>query len=185
MNVKEVLGVTVNTDLVLLPGQQTTPEFLALLNSVVNSGPNYVAYLAIDPGKANGVCGYTETGDLVFMLTVQANDMTMFLKQFNTVKNCIIENFKLFPNKARQQIYSDMETSRVIGRVETWAQLNDVKLIKQMSNVKATGYAWIGEKPLPKSNKMNHQLDAHVHFIYWAVRNGLINIQQLIKKIGD
>jgi hypothetical protein len=142
---------------------------------------NNVRYLGIDPGKSNGVCIYNDNAELMFMITVPADDMTQFLKLFKNVKVAVVEDFFLYPNKAKQQIYSDMETSRVIGRIETWAELNDTEVIKQKATVKTTGYAWIGEKPLPKTNPMNHVLDAHVHFVYWAVRKGLLKAADLLK----
>jgi len=169
----------------IVPGERLSKEYLEHLKEAVNAPENPVNYLSIDPGKANGVCGYDAKHYLVFMLTIQAVDMNLFIHQFEQVKTCIIEDFKLYPNKTRAQHYSDMETSRVIGRVESWAELKKVELVKQGATVKATGYAWIGEKPLPKSNVRNHMMDAHVHFMYWAVRKGFINAKDLLKRSSN
>jgi hypothetical protein len=160
-------------------------ETIERIKEAANKDENPVKYLSIDPGKSNGICGYDVKYYLMFMLTLPADNITKFLHQFDKVDICILEDYKLFPNKAQQQVYSDMETSRVIGRVETWAELKDVKLIKQPSSIKPTGYAWIGEKPLPKSNPSNHSLDAHVHFIYWAVKNGKMDARKLLNRPGD
>jgi len=173
--------VTVN----IAPAERLTEEYLAHLKETVNATENPVNYLAIDPGKANGVCGYDEKFYLVFMLTIQAADMNLFVHQFDNIKTCIIEDFKLYPNKTRTQHYSDMETSRVIGRVESWAELKDVELVKQGATIKTTAYAWLGEKPLPKHNPKNHMMDAHAHFVYWAVRKGFINARDLLKRSGN
>jgi hypothetical protein len=140
-----------------------------------------VIYLSIDPGKSNGVCGYDADYALLFMITVKSSEMIMFLQQFKNLKKCILEGFTLFPNKAKEQVYSDMETPRVIGRVESWATIVGVELIKQAPSIKPTGYKWIGEKPLPKSNPKNHSLDAHVHFMYWAIKGGHIDARSLVK----
>jgi hypothetical protein len=155
---------------------------LARLSTFVNSDLNPVTYLAIDPGKSNGVCGYDEKYYIQFMYTVPATDMTQFLAQFHKIKTCILEDFKLYPNKAKDQIYSDMETSRIIGRVETWAEMEKVNLIKQPASIKPTGYAWIGKKQPPKSNAANHQMDANVHFMYWAIKNNHINPAIVLNK---
>ena len=159
-----------------------TPEYLANLSSVVNAEENPVIYLGIDPGKANGVCGYDAKYYVMFMLTIQADDMNMFINQFTKVKTCIIEDYRIFPGKEKQHIYSSLETPRVIGRVEAWAETNKIELVKQGAHIKETGYKWIGAKPLPKSNKNNHKLDAHVHFMYWAVKSRLINAAELLKR---
>ena len=161
---------------------QLTEEDLGKLGSVVNEDHNPVKYLAIDPGKANGVCGYDAKYYPVFMYTVPADDMVRFLDLFKTVETCVVEGFNLYPNKAKDQFYSDMETSRVIGRVESWAELRHVTIVRQGANIKATGYKWVGTKALPKSNPRNHEMDAHIHFMYWAVRNRKINASDLIKR---
>lgn len=140
-----------------------------------------VKYLAIDPGKANGVCGYNAEYQLAFMFTIRDEDMLKFLDCFEAIEQCICENYTLYPNKAMKQVYSDMPTSRVIGRIEGWAARNKVTLTMQPASIKATGYAWIGKKPLPKSNPRNHEWDAHVHFMYWAVKNRKINASVLLQ----
>lgn len=155
---------------------------LDLIKDAVNNEQNPVTYLAIDPGKANGICGYDEKYYLIFMYTIQSSDIVDFLDIFEHVQKCIYEDYLLYPNKIKQQVYSDMETPRVIGRIESWAQRKKVALIKQGASIKTTGYAWIGKKPLPKSNPKNHELDAHVHFMYWAVKNNKINAADLLKR---
>lgn len=160
--------------------ERLTTEQLERLHEAVNVDLNPVTYLSIDPGKSNGCCGYDERHHLMFMITIQADDMVKFLHQFDKVQKCILEDFMLYPDKTKQQVYSDMETSRVIGRVETWAELKNIDLIKQPARIKPTGYLWTGKKPLPKSNPKNHELDAHIHFMYWAVKNGRIKAEDLL-----
>lgn len=160
--------------------QKITDEYLKGLRETVNAEENPVEYLAIDPGKSNGICGYDAKLYMVFMLTISSTDMVRCLHQFEKVQYCIVEDFKLYPNKARSQSYSNMETSRVIGRIEAWAELKDVKLIKQPATIKETGYKWIGQKPLPKSDKKNHQVDAHVHFMYWVIKSGRFDASNLV-----
>lgn len=177
-NVEEVLGVTVSIE----PGKRTTEEFLQHLKEAVNAEVNPILYMGIDPGKHNGVCIYDAKFYLMQMFTVMSDDMVIFLDQFDNITTCVIEDYRLFPNKAKQQIYSDMETSRVIGRVEAWAERGKIRLIKQPSKIKPTGYAWLGKKPLPKSNSRNHELDAHVHFMYWAIKTQRVSAQTLIRR---
>lgn len=155
------------------------------LEGVVNVELNPVTYLSIDPGKSNGVCGYDPTYRVQFMFVVPAEHINKFLKAFHCVKKVIIEDYKLYPHKLKQQVYSDMETSRVIGRVESWTEDNNIQLIKQGASIKPVGYAWIGKKPLPKSNPNGHALDAHVHFMYWAVKSHKINAADLLVGEGE
>lgn len=148
-----------------------------------NVVPTEIYYLSIDPGKHNGCCGYDYDFNLVFMITIKADDIVDFLARddLKTVRVCIVEDYKVYPNKARQHIYSNLETSRVIGRVETWCKLSNIKLIKQMAHIKATGYMYLGKKPLPKSNPRNHEFDAHAHAVYWGVVNGKLSPRQLLQ----
>jgi hypothetical protein len=151
-----------------------------VLHEFANEDNLPIKYLAIDPGKANGICGYDAELKLRMMWTVREQDILTFLRQFEKIDKCIIENFLLYSNKAYEQVHSDMLTSRVIGRVENWAELGDIELIKQNASVKPLGYKYLGTKPLPKSNKLNHAMDAHAHFVYWGVRTRRINAADLL-----
>lgn len=164
------------------PGTRLTKENLAHIKEVVNAEQNPIEYLAIDPGKMNGICGYDAKYYLLFMLVIHADDVVMFINQFEKVKKCIIESYRVFPNKAKQHIYSDLQTPRVIGRVEAWAETNEIELVKQPPTVKDTGYKWIGERPLSKSNPRNHALDAHVHGMFYFVVTGRVKLEDIMRK---
>lgn len=156
-------------------------DFYERLATFANNEVNPIKYLGIDPGKANGFCGYDAKCYLQFMVTVAAEDMVKYLKCFKNVDTCVIENFLLYPNKAKQQAYSEMLTSKVIGRVESWAEMNDVTLVKQGATIKKTAYLWLGKKIPSKSDPTNHTQDAHAHFTYWAIRTGKINATEFVR----
>lgn len=160
--------------------ESLSDDIVQTFGKVANYEPHPITYLGIDPGEANGICGYNDEFHLMFMATVADKDITGFLDIFQNLKLIVIEDFVLYPSKAMKQVYSDMPTSRVIGRVEEWAGKRDVQLVKQLATIKTTGYKWIGKKPLPKSNKLNHELDAHVHFMYWAIKRGKIKLADLL-----
>lgn len=159
-----------------------TPERLKQYHETVNGTHNPVLYLSIDPGKANGVCGYDAKFYPVFMATIKSLDLLIFLKQFEQLQKLIMEGYRVYPGKEKAHIYDDLETPRVIGRVEAYCETNDVNLVMQPATVKSTAYLWIGEKPLPKSNPLNHQMDAHAHFMFWAIKNGKIAAAELLKR---
>lgn len=145
-----------------------------------NATENPAVYMGIDPGKSNGVCVYDERYYLLAMLTIHADDINMFINNLEHIKICVVEDFVLYPTKAQKQHYSDMETSRVIGRIEAWAERAGVELVKQLATIKTTGYLWIGQKPPKKSDPKNHMMDANVHFMYWAVKNNKIDARRLL-----
>jgi hypothetical protein len=178
--VKEIHIVTVNTGLTLRPGDRTTPEYLEHFKEAVNASANPVNYLGIDPGKSNGVCGYDAKYYLVFMLTIQAEDMIQFLQQFELVDTCVIEDYRIYSGKEEAHINTDVETLRVIGRVESWAEINKVKLVKQGASIKKNAYAWIGVTPPKKSDPRNHMADANVHFMHWAIKTRRVSARNLL-----
>jgi hypothetical protein len=92
----------------------------------------------------------------------------------------VVEDYKVYPQKAQQHVYSDLVTPRVIGRIEAWADMRQVKLVKQGAHLKNIGYKYLGKKPFAKSNKLNHAMDAHAHFTYWAVGNNIIKPEALL-----
>lgn len=173
--------MTANTGLVLFPGDRTTDAFLERLRSVVNSELNPVKFLAIDPGTSNGVCLYDARYYLVSMMTVHAEDLDEFIEQFEQLDTIICEDYKVYRHKANAHVFSDLQTPRAIGGIESFCRRKKVKLVKQLASNKPTGYAFLGKKPLPKSDPKNHQMDAHVHFIFWAVKNNLIDIKTLLR----
>ncbi len=159
-----------------------TQEGFEKLKSLANNDLNPIFYLSIDPGKSNGITGYDAKCYLQFMWTIHEADLVEFLECFKRTSLTVIESYRVYSHKATQHVNSDLITSRVIGRVEHWAESNGITLMPQAASVKTTGYKWAGKKPLPKSNPMNHALDAHVHFIYFAVKRGLLNAADLLKK---
>ncbi len=173
-----VLTATVSIGLKMY---ELTDKRLEQLKESANAEHNPVKYLAIDPGKSNGICGYDVKFYPLFMLTIDADDITKFLTIFENVDKCIIEDYRVYPNKARQHIYSNLETPRVIGRVENWSEKAGVVLIKQLATIKTTGYKWINKKPPPKTDPSNHVMDAHVHFMYWAISKNHIRAEELLK----
>ncbi len=152
------------------------------LEKFVNNEANPVMYLGIDPGKYTGVCGYDTKFYLQFMHVIDEQDTIPFLRCFNNLQKIIYEDYRLFPNKAKDQFYSDMIAPRVIGRIEGFAQTKKVELVKQAPSIKKIGYMWIGQKPPAKSSNRNDPMDAHVHFTYWAVKNGHIKAEHLLKR---
>ena len=165
----------------IVDNEPLADDDLKRLHAAVNEPMNAVKYLAIDPGESNGVCGYDAKFHLSFMFTIREQDMLKFLDCFESIQVCVVEKFTLYPNKAMKQVYSTMPTSRVIGRIEGWAARNKVNLVMQSAAIKATGYAWLGKKPPAKSNPDNHKMDAHVHFMFWAIKNRKIDAGILLE----
>lgn len=139
-----------------------------------------VFYLAVDPGERNGVCGYSINGRLLWMQSVNYNTLATFLEELTDVYLCVLEDYKIYPNKAKDHIYSDVIGARAIGKVENWTERHNVKVVKQGSKVLDMGFKYLGKKPPPKPDRLNDPMCAHAHFTYYAVNNGIINPKELI-----
>ncbi len=161
---------------------RVTKEGFTKLKELVNDPLNPVIFLSFDPGKGTGVTGYDAKYYMQFMWTLHEADVVKFLACFEKVSLVVMESYRVFAHKAKEHIGSDLLTSRVIGRIEHWVETIGATLVTQQSSIKDTGYKWAKKKPLPKSNPLNHALDAHIHFIYFAVRRGFINLNSIHKK---
>lgn len=135
-----------------------------------------MTYLAIDPGKATGWCKFDDEGEIVWMGTVDFDNIYEWLKSFEVdpPKIIVIEEYRL--NKGPQFKHiehsnSKIETVQVIGMVKQWAKTVGAEVIEQARDKRIVGYKYWGEKSLPKSNRLNHAYDATAHGIYYLQRN--------------
>jgi hypothetical protein len=161
--------------------ERVTDAFLEKFKRTVNDPANPVLFLGIDPGVANGICGYDANFHLVFAMTVHENDIVKFLNSFNAVEKCVCESYKIYSNKYSAHVNSDVVTLRVIGRIEHWTRLNSIELTMQPATIKNTAYMWLGQKPPTDSNPFRHQMDGNAHFMFWAIKKGLINAADLLR----
>lgn len=144
-----------------------------------------IAYLAIDPGETNGIAAYDENGVLLWCRPIKHADLTDFLldieKLFAPLQLIIVENYLVYPNKAKQHVYSKLTTVRMLGEIDGFAKARGIKVQKQNATIKNVGYKWMGRKPLPKSDPMNHAFDAHAHGLYWLVTHHIVDPSTLLK----
>lgn len=151
---------------------------------------------ALDPGNINQGCasGLIEGGDLYIGQTMNIRHRTelwdeLVTQHQNGVQLVIVEEFRLYPEMARQQGYSDFMTTQVIGSVRFMSEYLDwfpFTLAKAEFKAKARR---IGERAgLPGSIRMlgsgrtkyrgwdfqaktQHERDAIAHLVYWVFRN--------------
>lgn len=134
-------------------------------------------YLALDPGESSGWAAFDEDGNLILYDTCYSRESVYNLLDDKHPRVIIMEDFKLYPNKAKEQSWSSFETVRLIGAVEHWAWQNNVEVILQPANIKSVAYLWAGISP-PKQHSMTHETDAYVHGIYYLQKSGIRKPQQ-------
>ena len=83
----------------------------------------------------------------------------------------VMEDFKLYPWKARQQSFSTMVAPRVIGAVEVLAAQYNISVVKQSASVGKSVTVSVG---LRKTLKLNHIIDAVSHGIFYLRTQGRV-----------
>ena len=134
-------------------------------------------FLGIDPGGTTGLALVSVNDKKPTLVEVMASkDLTTKEYQWLLKKAdlLIIENFRLRPKNARDGSFdwSDMETPKIIGAIEMWAQLNDKVLVKQEPSIKPMGYGYCHMKYV-KGKKGLHIQDAAAHAMFYLVTNNL------------
>jgi len=135
-----------------------------------------VYYLATDPGKTSGWATFDEQGNGI---TIGQANIQDFIKLLETTEAKIIitEDYMLFPWKAKEQIWSKLDTVRVIGMIQYICYKRDIELVLQDPGIKGIGYYWAGI-PKAKQHKISHERDAYVHGVYYLQKNGVRRPQQ-------
>lgn len=146
-----------------------------------------MSYLAIDPGETNGAAVYNSKGGLQALLTIKIDELTEMLQKIrrsckdDPLERIIVEEYRVYPHKAKDHVYSKLNTTRAIGRIESFAEICSIPVSFQGASLKTTGYRYLGKKPKPKSDPGNHAMDAHAHGTYWLVNNGIIDPARLLE----
>lgn len=154
----------------------------------MDAQPVVVAYLCLDPGDTTGWATFDASGNVIktgHLLFKDGREAVYeFLKTFMDYTpfkeghlKVICEDFQLYPWKAMQQSWSDLNTARVIGVIEYWCYLTGCSLIMQSANIKPIAYKWAGITK-PKQKLMTHSMDAYVHGVYYLQSKGIRKPQQ-------
>ena len=141
-------------------------------------------YLSLDPGLSTGYATFDAVGDLITFGTLKggSEDLYPFLRTLKSdvgpyTKEIIIEDYKLYPWKAMSQVWDSLETVRLIGAVQFWADMNGYPVHLQEPNVKGIAYKWAGIT-VPKNHALSHETDAFVHGVYFLQKAGIRRPQQ-------
>lgn len=127
-------------------------------------------YLAIDPGGTTGLAMFNLDGGFEEMTDCKAGEIIEVLSTLDP-KEVIIETYRPLPKSRFPKQHVNPQTIQLIGNVQAWCQINRRPLHGQDRAIKPTAYKWAGKKPLPKSNPLNHQLDAFVHGVYFLQKH--------------
>lgn len=133
--------------------------------------------LGVDPGKHSGVA-MLEIKNKRAKLTEAYVELNVGSEKFRSLIEqatyVVVEDFKVRPGKARQGAFDwdQMETPKIIGKIELLADELGKKIILQQPSVKPVGYGYAGMKYVPGKSGM-HVFDAAAHALFYLVKNDL------------
>jgi hypothetical protein len=152
------------------------------------SGERAPHYLALDPGLHTGWATWDATGAFITMGTVHSYEaLHDLLAGFPMgIKVVVIEDFKLFKHKARQQSGSRMPAPRAIGQIETFARLWGASIVKQQASVKPNAERLTGVSTKGLPHDQTHVLDAFNHGEYYLIGQGIkkLSVEELRRSVN-
>lgn len=89
------------------------------------------------------------------------------------VENVIIEEFKLFAKRAKQQAGSSMKASQAIGALRSFAVRKGARVHMQPANIKFIALKQT-QITMPSQHSQTHQWDAYLHGAYWHIKQGML-----------
>lgn len=132
-------------------------------------------YIALDPGGTTGYATWDESANFLDMDYLDLDEVrNKFELDLWDAIVVICETWVLDPKLAKVFAWSEMPTCKLIGWLEGVCYMRKIPFVLQRTQIKPTAYKHAGKKPLPKSNPMNHALDAFIHGDYYLRKNGLI-----------
>lgn len=131
------------------------------------------SYLAIDPGETIGYATFDDNGTLLDMGQFRFEAFLSEIESLFTssIKVCIVEDYKNYAWK-QQKKWSRNNTSKVIGKIELFAELRGAKVVLQPAQHYPIGAKWGGFE-IPSNHSISHQFVAAAHGIFWLQENGI------------
>lgn len=135
-------------------------------------------YMACDPGNTSGVAIFNSDGSLNSMNQYVKEDFMDYLRDYPEPypRVVIIEEYRVFPNKASTHAYSKVDTIQIIGMIKAAAHKWGAEAVEQPLQAKTMGYKYAGMKP-PSDHSKSHSPDAVAHGYYYLVKNNVIKVK--------
>lgn len=132
--------------------------------------------IGFDPGKKTGYAIIQIKNKKITpikMGVINEGPMALKIAQelISLVTHVAIEDFLVRPGKARKGAFdwNDMVAPRVIERLKTLCQLQNVPYVLQQPAIKPVGYGFANQK-YQAGKPGTHEADAIAHAVYYAVK---------------
>lgn len=126
-----------------------------------------VRAIGIDPGNATGIA-YYEGGDFhTEVIHESFTEIEQVILRFKP-DFIVVEEFKLYPSKARHLAWNEMYPAQVVGAIKLIAEKENIPVIMQPATIKEYVPQYV-----PKG-KTDHEQDATRHIWYYLKKKRLI-----------
>ena len=133
--------------------------------------PNLVV-LGLDPGNTTGWALFkgselVDCGQLPLPKTASIIDL---LYSFDTLNQLVVEEYRIYPNRAKQHIGQDLFTPRIIGAIEAFSHISNIPMHTQPASLGKSHFTDQRLKALHLYRKgMRHANDAIRHVAHWLI----------------
>lgn len=136
---------------------------------------------AIDPGESVGIARTYEhpatydTLDLSHYYAATTVQIGTFEEQFERsiqterVDLIIVEEYRIYPDKAQMHIGQPLITAELIGAIKWMAKRQDIPLVEQPAGIKATTAAVLKGRGFKSIGNTLHARDAEKHLWYYVL----------------
>jgi hypothetical protein len=154
-----------NTSPIYLPDNRKTPDDRFSSKMV----------LAVDPGDNHVGAALWRASDQSIRAKEYDADtwLPTFARIVMKVDVVVVEEFRLYPNKAAAQSWSPMATAEMIGAMKWIASQAGVRLQLQGADIKLPTRRQCKVRGLVYKNKSIHAADALLHLHYYLLRHDL------------
>jgi hypothetical protein len=136
-----------------------------------------VKRLAIDPGDIHVGYARNPKGDMEVLTgewrpTECTTEVTHLMTK-NEIDELILEEFRLYDSpEGRDQVWSSMKTSQLIGALKLIASWFRIPVIEQGAYIKTPTRNQLRARKIKQLGHGTHALDAELHLYYRMLREG-------------
>lgn len=145
-------------------------------------------YLSIDPGKITGYVVWNSVGQVLKQGQLNNDELVDFLEDdyLKPVKVVILEDYKLFSWKAKQQSGKRVPASEAIGIVFVFIKKGKRQEVRQPANILPIAEKLTNVK-MPSTHSKSHWVSAFLHGAYYLIKQGIYEtpLQAQTRKKND
>lgn len=135
-----------------------------------------MTYLSFDPGEATGWAAFDDKGAITDFGTIHGLGELFSWLTLHTADVYIIEEYRLYRQRALQQSGSKLLTVQAIGAIKASAASTGSKVVEQPASIKKVAEMWTGYVP-KGAHKNSHWIDAVNHGLYYLHKEGIVKTE--------